>query len=249
MLPTVAERGARAIAGDSMGGFGAMNVALGHPQRFAVVESWLGFFNGLSVELQAARPVIQREGLQRIRLRRRVRHIANPSEDAPFAAAAARRRRLRARGAVYAGEHDMQTLHAHLPHMLLFAGSALAQDIGTRRPAPGRPHVIRRLASPSRRSRAGAVGAASIGALAAGALAGGAVAIGALAIGRLAIRRAAIGSLKVGELEVGRLSVGELRVASRQQPAPTDSGGGSGGAAHSARAPSAATHLLAGRPV
>ena len=40
-------RGARAIAGDSMGGYGAMNVALANPYRFGVVESWLGFFNGL----------------------------------------------------------------------------------------------------------------------------------------------------------------------------------------------------------
>jgi S-formylglutathione hydrolase FrmB len=46
-----------------MGGYGAMNVALGNPRRFSIVESWLGFFNGLEDELQAARPVIAREGL------------------------------------------------------------------------------------------------------------------------------------------------------------------------------------------
>ena len=61
MLPTVAKRAGRAIAGDSMGGYGAMNVALDHPERFAVVESWLGFFNGLGDELRADRPVIARE--------------------------------------------------------------------------------------------------------------------------------------------------------------------------------------------
>ena len=48
MLPTIAERGARAIAGLSMGGYGAMAIALEHPARFSVVESWLGFFDGLS---------------------------------------------------------------------------------------------------------------------------------------------------------------------------------------------------------
>ncbi|HEX3433704.1 MAG TPA: alpha/beta hydrolase-fold protein [Solirubrobacteraceae bacterium] len=138
MLPTVAERGARAIAGDSMGGFGAMNVALGHPQRFAVVESWLGFFDGLSAQLQAARPVIQREGLKAFVYGAVSDSIANPSENAPFAAQL-RAAGASARGAVYAGEHDMQTLHAHLPHMLLFAGSALAQDIGTRRLGAGQP--------------------------------------------------------------------------------------------------------------
>ncbi len=37
MLPTIPDRGARAIAGYSMGGYGAMHVALKHPHRFAVV--------------------------------------------------------------------------------------------------------------------------------------------------------------------------------------------------------------------
>jgi enterochelin esterase-like enzyme len=131
MLPTVAARGARAIAGDSMGGFGAMNVALGHPQRFAVVESWLGFFDGLSPQLQDAQPVIQRHGLKAFVYGAVSDSIANPAENAPFAAQL-RAAGASARGAVYAGEHDMQTLHAHLPHMLLFAGSALAQNIGMR---------------------------------------------------------------------------------------------------------------------
>jgi enterochelin esterase-like enzyme len=140
MLPTVAARGARAIAGDSMGGYGAMNVALGHPQRFAVVESWLGFFDGLSAQLQAARPVIQRNGLKAFVYGAVSDSIANPAENAPFAAQL-RAAGASARGAVYAGEHDMQTLHAHLPHMLLFAGSALAQDIGTR--PVGSAHVTR----------------------------------------------------------------------------------------------------------
>jgi enterochelin esterase-like enzyme len=140
MLPTVAERGARAIAGDSMGGFGAMNVALGHPQRFAVAESWLGFFDGLSPQLQAARPVIRRDGLKAFVYGAVSDSIANPGENAPFAAQL-RAAGASARGAVYAGEHDMRTLHAHLPHMLLFAGSSLAQDIGTR--PVGAAHVTR----------------------------------------------------------------------------------------------------------
>jgi enterochelin esterase-like enzyme len=131
MLPTIAERGARAIAGDSMGGYGAMNVALSHPQRFAVVESWLGFFDGLSPQLQAARPVIRREGLKAFIYGAVSDSIAKPTENAPFAAQL-RAAGASAHGAVYAGEHDMRTLHAHLPHMLLFAGNALAQDIGTR---------------------------------------------------------------------------------------------------------------------
>ena len=63
-LPNYAQRGGRAIAGDSLGGYGAMRIALENPYRFGVVESWLGFFDGLGPKLQAARPVIAALGLQ-----------------------------------------------------------------------------------------------------------------------------------------------------------------------------------------
>jgi enterochelin esterase-like enzyme len=127
MLPTVAERASRAIAGDSMGGFGAMNVALGHPRRFSVVESWLGFFNGLEDELRAARPVIAREGLHAYLYGGASDDIADPSENAPFAA------RLRSAGAsahsaVYVGGHTMETLATHLRHMLLYVGRSLQEN-------------------------------------------------------------------------------------------------------------------------
>ncbi len=125
MLPTVATRGARAVAGDSMGGYGAMNVALGHPQRFSVVESWLGFFDGLSGELRSAQPVIAREGLHAFVYGGESDSIAAPAENAPFAAQL-RAAGASARSAVYPGEHSMQTLHAHLPSMLRYAGRALA---------------------------------------------------------------------------------------------------------------------------
>jgi hypothetical protein len=57
--------------------------------------------------------------------------IANPSENAAFAA------RLRAAGAsahsaVYAGGHTMETLQAHLTHMLLYAGRALAGNAASK---------------------------------------------------------------------------------------------------------------------
>jgi enterochelin esterase-like enzyme len=125
MLPTISARAGRAIAGDSMGGFGAMNIALAYPYRFAVVESWLSFFNGLEGELHADRPVISRLGLHAFVYGGESDQIANPSEDAPFAAA------LRAQGAdaqsaVYPGGHNMETLEAHVGHMLDYAGRALA---------------------------------------------------------------------------------------------------------------------------
>lgn len=40
---TIASGAARAIAGLSEGGYGALNIALHHPREFAVVESWSGY--------------------------------------------------------------------------------------------------------------------------------------------------------------------------------------------------------------
>jgi enterochelin esterase-like enzyme len=127
MLPTQAARSARAIAGDSMGGYGAMNVALGNPRRFSIVESWLGFFNGLEDELQAARPVIAREGLHAYLYGGASDPIADPSENAPFAAQL-RDAGAHAHSAVYVGGHTMQTLQTHLRHMLLYVGRSLFEN-------------------------------------------------------------------------------------------------------------------------
>lgn len=130
-LPTVAERDARAIAGDSMGGYGAMNVALSHPYRFGAVESWLGFFNGLEGQLRADRPVLARMGLRAFVYGGASDTIADPSEDAPFAG------QLRAAGAdahsaVYAGGHSLETIEAHLASMVAFAGRALSEGAESR---------------------------------------------------------------------------------------------------------------------
>jgi len=124
-LPTLAERGARAIVGDSMGGYGAMNVALANPYRFGVVESWLSFFNGLEGDLHADRPIIKRLGLHAFIYGGEEDHIANPDEDAPFAAAL-RAAGADAHGAVYPGEHSLATIEAHLASMLVFAGRSLS---------------------------------------------------------------------------------------------------------------------------
>ena len=132
-LPTVPTRAARAIVGDSMGGYGAMNVALSNPYRFGVVESWLSFFNGLGGVLHDDRPIVSRLGLRAFVYGGEEDHIANPHEDAPFAAA------LRAAGAdahsaVYPGEHNMETLQSHLTSMLTFAGRSLSVRSHSRRP-------------------------------------------------------------------------------------------------------------------
>lgn len=48
---TVRSRSARAIAGNSDGGFGALNLALRHPRLFSIAESWSGY--GLQVRKRA----------------------------------------------------------------------------------------------------------------------------------------------------------------------------------------------------
>ncbi|HST34036.1 MAG TPA: alpha/beta hydrolase-fold protein [Solirubrobacteraceae bacterium] len=134
MLPTQAARSARAIAGDSMGGYGAMNVALGNPRRFSIVESWLGFFNGLEDELHAARPVIAREGLHAYLYGGASDPIADPAENAPFAAQL-RDAGAHAHSAVYVGGHTMETLQTHLRHMLLYVGRSLFENQRAAAPA------------------------------------------------------------------------------------------------------------------
>ncbi len=123
-LPTVPARDARAVVGDSMGGYGAMNVALTNPYRFGVVESWLSFFNGLEGVLHADRSIISRLGLHAFIYGGEQDHVANPDEDMPFASAL-RAAGADATGAVYPGAHSLETIEAHLEHMLVFAGRAL----------------------------------------------------------------------------------------------------------------------------
>ncbi len=125
-LPTVPARSARAVVGDSMGGYGAMNVALSNPYRFGVVESWIGFFNGLEGDLHADAPIFSKLGLHAFVYGGEQDHIANPAEDIPFAAAL-RGAGANAHGAVYPGEHNLETVEAHLASMLAFAGRALRQ--------------------------------------------------------------------------------------------------------------------------
>jgi enterochelin esterase-like enzyme len=125
MLPTIAGRDGRAIAGDSMGGYGAMNVVLGHPDRFSVVESWLGFFNGLEGQLRADRPILSRIGLHAFMYGGESDDIADPSENAPFAAAL-RAAGVTAHSAVYPGGHSLEMIESHLGNMLVFAGHALS---------------------------------------------------------------------------------------------------------------------------
>ena len=44
-FPTIDDRSARAIAGLSMGGYGALNIGLHHLSTFGTIESWSGYFH------------------------------------------------------------------------------------------------------------------------------------------------------------------------------------------------------------
>lgn len=124
VLPTIPNRASRAIAGYSMGGFGAMNIALKNLDSFSVVESWEGYFDGLSDELVADRSSLRHLPLHAFVYGGASDPIASASEDAPWAAA------LRAEGAdahaaIYPGEHTFAPLEAQLAHMLTFASQSM----------------------------------------------------------------------------------------------------------------------------
>ncbi|MEA2200440.1 MAG: hypothetical protein QOI89_1036 [Solirubrobacteraceae bacterium] len=124
MLPTIATRAGRAIAGSSMGGFGAMHAAIANPYRFAVVESWLGYFNNLGRELSSQRPILSRLGLSAFLYGAAADQATDPEQNPAFAA------ELRAAGAratsrIYPGDHSLRKVGEHLDSMLLFAGRSL----------------------------------------------------------------------------------------------------------------------------
>jgi enterochelin esterase-like enzyme len=124
MLRTDARRSGRAIAGSSMGGFGAMHVALANPYRFAVVESWLGYFNNLEGELRRDAPVISRLGLHAFVYGAEADPVALPEED-PLFAEQLREAGAQAESAVFPGGHSLEKVKAHLAAGLAFAGSSL----------------------------------------------------------------------------------------------------------------------------
>ena len=140
MFRTIPSRSGRAIAGSSMGGFGAMNVALSNPLRFSVVESWLGFFDNLHESLRADRPVISRLGLHAFLYGAEEDPVAVPFEDPEFAAEL-RAAGARARGVIYPGGHSLEKIRAHLDYGLLYAGRSLvAAEHSAASRAAGSPH-------------------------------------------------------------------------------------------------------------
>jgi len=119
-LPT---RAFRAIGGYSMGGFGAVDIALEHLDRFSVVESWSGFFDGLSSAVNSDRTLFARLPLRAFLYGGDRDRTVNPSENQPFAGEL-RGAGVRAGAAVYPGAHNSQLWSAHLTQMLTIVGRA-----------------------------------------------------------------------------------------------------------------------------
>lgn len=137
---TIPDRSARAIAGLSMGGYGAVNIALRHPQLFATVESWSGYFTQTptavferapSAELRANSPAayVRAMGtsLQRFPMRFLLYGgITDPltRQQAPFAA------ELRGLGvpvqtATFSGPHDFVLWRKQMPLALGYASQGM----------------------------------------------------------------------------------------------------------------------------
>ncbi|HLW95620.1 MAG TPA: alpha/beta hydrolase-fold protein [Solirubrobacteraceae bacterium] len=123
-LRTVASRSGRAIAGYSMGGFGAMNIALTQLRDYSVVESWEGQFTSLAPKLAADRRLLHELPLQAFVWGGAQDRTVDSALDAPWAAEL-RAAGAHARSAVYPGAHAFGPIETHLRAMLSFAARAL----------------------------------------------------------------------------------------------------------------------------
>jgi S-formylglutathione hydrolase FrmB len=123
-LRTVPRRSARAIAGYSMGGYGAMNIALTQLHRYSVVESWEGDFTNLQAELGADRQLLKQLPLHAFVWGGAQDTVVDSALNAPWAAAM-RAAGADAQSAVYPGTHAFAPIEAHLSAMLSFVARAL----------------------------------------------------------------------------------------------------------------------------
>lgn len=138
--PTLADRAHRAIAGDSEGGYAAVNVGLHHLRLFSTVESWSGYFTqtrsgafarATPAEVRANSPSDEVRSLaRRLRALPLRAYLYGGTKDKgtrqiePFA------RRLRAAGAhvvarAFPGRHDWRLWRGRMPAMLRFAARGL----------------------------------------------------------------------------------------------------------------------------
>jgi enterochelin esterase-like enzyme len=169
---TLPDRRERAIAGDSEGAYGAVNIALHHLGLFSVVESWSGYFwqtrstvfahapaaaiaaNSPAAEVRTRGPRIRRLGLRAWIYQGR-QDRSDPLQTVHFAAAL-RRAGAQVRFAFFPGGHDWALWRRETPRMLIAASRWFAAPLRAapqRRPRGRVPrHAVHRAARERRRA-------------------------------------------------------------------------------------------------
>jgi Putative esterase len=124
MLPTLATRGGRALAGAGAGGDAALRVAISHLDRFAAVESWSASLRGIGGVIDGARVGLGREPLRAYLYGALGDTVIDPAQNAIIAASLTDSGAT-ASAALYKGTSAPAFWQAHLPHMLLWASRAM----------------------------------------------------------------------------------------------------------------------------
>ena len=138
--PTIAKRSARAIAGLSMGGYGALNIGLHHLDTFGTIESWSGYykqtrtgvfanatpaqlsFNSPAAYAKTIRPALQRLPLRVFLYSGAQDHLTHLQ---PGFAQELRRLGATVRTAEPPGVHDWRLWRTEMPAALRIAGNWL----------------------------------------------------------------------------------------------------------------------------
>jgi enterochelin esterase-like enzyme len=135
--PTIADRSARAIAGLSMGGYGALNIGLHHISTFGTIESWSGYFHqersgvfssATPAELRINSPAAYAPSLP-AEVRRHPLHVFlyggrqdRLTHSQPAFAQELRRVGIVVRAAEPPGVHDWRLWRSEMPTALRYAG-------------------------------------------------------------------------------------------------------------------------------
>lgn len=143
---TIADRGARVIAGFSAGAYGATNIALHNLYVFGNLQSWSGYYietrsgvfaHASTADLDYNSPLYYVRGLGpalAVDPLRAFLFIGRDDDSSPQTAPMARA--LAARGAsvsyaLYHGGHDWELWHAHLDQMLILAARDVSAPLRT----------------------------------------------------------------------------------------------------------------------
>ena len=139
-LPTIPDRGARLIMGDSAGAYGAINIALHHLSVFGSVQVWSGYFiqtrsavfAGATAAALARNSPLDYVGSLRSQLASDPLNAflytgqSDPyRKQTPAMAAALKAEGATVAFAIYPGGHDWQLWNAHFDQMLVLASKQL----------------------------------------------------------------------------------------------------------------------------